>query len=157
MPGHVVMAIEGVLRNYRGQPIPEGIALYVALQNTHKIVLVADTLDAETVAHWLKVERLKEHTKVLVGGTRPRQIEALRAADSPVTLLVDADPHNVARALATGVTGLLFAAPKYLRPEHMPVPGEVRPWSEIADEMDRQAQMRADDPRLGELVEQLTD
>lgn len=161
MATYVAMCVEGVLARAgsapaQRQPIPEGVRLYEALRKIYKIVLLTSGSDS-TVEDWLSRQGIKGYT-VLAGKPRPEdypkfadlradQLMDLRAHGYALELFVDANPAAVARAIELGVTGLVFASPKYLRPEFRPdAETKVRAWDEIEAEIGRQNALRAREP-----------
>lgn len=138
------MLLEGVLRRDNGQLIPQGLMLYNALLPQR--VVLATELSPELVEHFLKTNKLTKHVKVIYEA--PFTVTAESIGYRP-ELYVDPSPVRCADAMARGITTLLFAAPKYQRPEWRPDRDRgQRPWHEILDELDRQAEASARDSRL---------
>lgn len=161
MAGYAVIAIENVLARVpdgdhlvRAMPITEGVTLYQALKQTHKIALVTNAASLEKVQHWLRVNGLAGYTIVVLERTprqgrslRGEQLECLRAQGYSVDLFIDADPAAVAEAVHMGVTSLCFVSPRYARPEFRPdATNEIRPWDAIAAEVDAQNELRVREP-----------
>lgn len=153
MASVAIIALEGVLRSELGQPVNEGLLLYHALKGTHKLLLVIDELSQDQTEHWLRVEGLRDHAEVIYpeagyDDIRQRQLQTLSARGMNVGLVVDCSPARVAGAVRAGYTGLVFASPKYLRPEFHPGGARgVRAWDAIAAELDTQAELKKNDPR----------
>lgn len=148
---NILLALEGVLRSTVGAPIHDGLRLYRTLCSEHKVTLALDGPMRE--AHqWLVVNGCDIHDDALddfvaIEGTdlRERQIGILRARAGSLDMLIDPSPERVARGMHLGLTSLLFAHPRYARPEFQPNSFTgPRPWSEIAEELDRQAGIASD-------------
>lgn len=141
---NVLMLLEGVLRRDNGQLIPAGLMLYNALLPQR--VVLATELAPELVDHFLKINKLTQHVKVIY--EVPFTVTAESMGYRP-ELYVDPSPERCAAAMAKGITTLLFAAPKYQRPEWRPDRDRSqRPWHEIVAELDKQADAAAGDSRL---------
>lgn len=146
----VLIACEGVLRDNVGTPIPEGISLYAMLCQGYRVTLCLDS-PLPQVEHWLRVNGLDRHdhvidTSVAYAGTdlRDRQIAVERTL-SRVDMLLDPSPERVASGMRHGIPSLLFAHPRYARPEFRPdLTRKVRPWEEIAAEIDAQKEIERD-------------
>lgn len=141
----VLMAVDGVLRQAGGGPLHDGFLLYQALSGDHLLILAVDgpTREAD---NWLRVHGLQLHSQVIGDEVsygdddlRARQIAVVRSKGR-LDLLVEPDPDRVAAAVRQGVTSLLFAHPRYSRPEFSPdaPKRKRRSWQSIKDELNRQ-------------------
>jgi hypothetical protein len=156
MAGTALIAMEGVLSTPHGQPIREGVALYHSLKTTYKLVLACDELAEHQAEHWLQLEGLRDHVKLMtaevaIGGNdvRYEQLRVLGGIQMRPTIVVDPSPARCATAVANGDTTLMFCQPSYARPEWRADDRQgVRAWSEIAEEMDQQAAKRSRDERV---------
>lgn len=157
MAGIICITVQGVLKQEIGEgPITQGIQIYHGLKHMLKIALITDE-SIERTQHWLKLNGLQEHAYLLPGldsdgddpvTRRTRQIGRLRANAEQADMLLDPDPEVVAEATRQGITGLLFAHPKYASPKFRPDYSYTpKPWDEIASEMTRQRLLRDNDPR----------
>lgn len=161
MATYVAFAVEGVLARAgespaARQPIPEGLRLFEALRKLYKIVLLTSGED-NVIEDWLRRQGIRGHT-ALAGPPRAEtydkfatlradQLMDLRSHGYALELFIDANPAAVARALELGITGLVFASPKYLRPEFRPdAQTRVRAWDEIEAEIGRQNALRTGEP-----------
>lgn len=150
---NIMIALDGVLRSENGQPIPEGIVLYRAF-NEHRVLLATDDT-REKAEYWLKVEGLHTHTLLVTSdvagrdaNVRAGQLRYVAGLGSRIQLLIDPSPTHCADAMRAGITSLLFAAPKYQRPEWRPDAAHgMRPWGEITNELEEQALQAAKDVR----------
>lgn len=167
MAGYAVIGIEGVLARVAdgalitSQPIPAGVTLYATLRRNYKIALLAYERNEAKIVHWLRSNHVTDYTTLLAGGPglpvdqRAAQIRELRLRGYALDLVIDASPAVVAKAMHAGVTSLLFASPKYARPEFRPdAPRGIREWADIEGEMDLQREFRAQEPaRTADLYE----
>lgn len=132
------VALEGVLKTEVGAPIPEGIKLYRILAEHYRVIIASD-LDPAVTEHWLRSNLIVGYGEIYDNrffyegqDLRARQLAIAKAAGR-VDLFIDADADRCAMALASGVTTILFASPKFVRTSR-----EIKPWSEITDEVERQ-------------------
>lgn len=161
MAGTVVVELEGVLCKGsppNGAPVWAGIQCYHALATQFRLVVDCDHDDITDIEHWLKVNGLTRHTLVL-------QREPEQAAQSPaelrlahlgewrahgfdIALWLTSSPVVAARMMEAGVTALVFAHPKFLRPEYRPdhEAAGPKPWDEIEDEVTKQMALREQSP-----------
>jgi hypothetical protein len=162
------ISIEGVLAHDRKDetsfaaqaPIMTGLRLLVAIQQMHKTALLTDETDTGPVEYFLRQNQIKGHAYLIArqpwqaalnhAELRAAQLEHLRGGlGMPVTLLLDADPSVIAQSMHKGVPGLLFAHPRFQRPEFRPDDERgVRAWDEITLEIESQRELKARDPRL---------
>jgi hypothetical protein len=68
---------------------------------------------------------------------RLRQLQVMRSLGA-VELFVDADVDRISKAYGSGVTSLMFAAPKFVRTKR-----QVKPWDELKTELENQKELRA--------------
>lgn len=137
MSGSVLLEMQGVLRSDNGKPVAEGITLYASLAAFHRIVLVGE--DADTDSRWLKLNGLDDHAQLLIGSMDVALRHARGQLALDIRLLVSPSPATVAAAMHLGVTSLLFAHPRFARPEFRnDVEREPREWDAIVAEMDAQ-------------------
>jgi len=163
MAGTAVLCLEGVLCKGsppNGAPITVGLEMYHALAARFRVVLDSDHEDLDQIEHWCQVNGLKRHPLVLPLDAAEAPLEPVdvrlahlaewRAQGFEVALYVTADPTVAAAAMRQGVTTLLFAHPRFARPEYRPDHEQqaVRPWDEIEDEITKQMALRETVPRI---------
>ena len=161
MPATAMVAIDGVLarpseRVVESVPIPTGLALYLALSDVYRMVLVSTDPDRDALLYFLRYQGISGYAELLAGPSlgeppvevvRGAQLTGLRSRGTSVELVVDAAPAVIAMAMHRGVTGLLFAHPKYAYAEFRPdAVGRVRPWDLIEAEMANQDRLRVGSP-----------
>lgn len=142
--GTVLIALEGVLRTEVGDPIPDGIKLYRVLCEHYRVVIVSDQ-NRELTEHWLKSNYIIGYADIYDSSyfyegqdLRQRQIAVARSKGR-IELFIDPDADRCAYALASGIPTMLFAYPKFVRTTR-----EVRPWEDLAAEVERQRQALLD-------------
>lgn len=155
----IVIVVEGVLKQNSGESvIPQGMRLYHSLKDHAKVALVSNSLNEEVVEHWLKVNGFTDHVHFIgasvtdpfeVGGTRKRQLSALREYNNVVEMVIEPDPEVAAILMEEGYTVAAFLHPRYSRPEFRPdYVAEVTPWESLVAEVERQAELKASDKRV---------
>jgi hypothetical protein len=140
----VAIAIDGVLRREIGyQPIPEGIALYQTLVHRWDVTLLGDRDNPEYAAeveHFLQVEQLRDHSRVVYGdtgwntvsGRRVQQVQHLRNSGLSLAFVIDADPWNSVHIFDLGVNVLHFMHAQYARPDWRPdFEHSVEAWDQL--------------------------
>lgn len=164
MAGTVVIELEGVLCKGappNGAPVWAGMQTYHALATQFRVVVDSDHDDITDIEHWLKVNGLSRHTLTLLrepedgllspAELRLAHLEEWRAHGFDISLWVTSSPVVAARLMEAGVTVLVFAHPKFLRPEYRPdhEASGPKPWDEIEDEVTKQLELReATAPRI---------
>lgn len=156
------MTVEGVLRKpVGGQPIREGLELYYGLVTRGKLILLTDELTHDELDHWLRIEGLREHSRVIwnsamygqgpgtAGIRRVCQLNEARRQGHAAELVVEPDPAVAAELIYNGYSTLLFTHANYAvpswRPDYQPSP---TPWSKLSAMIDDNALTRAEDKRL---------
>lgn len=154
-----VITLEGVMqKNVSYAPIPVGISLYHALAAIFNVVLVSDG-EEKLVSQWLDLEGLNKHGTIVYTSflldqktaqeRRLEQIKGLRARGFAVTVVVEPDPVVASYLLANGYSVLNFLHSEYALPQWRPdYERQQKPWSQIMEEVDRQAALRAIDERM---------
>lgn len=152
-----LVVVDGVLRDHTGRPIPEGVRLYAALTEGYRVVVAVE--DEAADEHWLTMHGLTGYQEMVSdsplskrgGSIRIGQVEHLLGRGQDVALVVDADPSNVAKVLARGITAALFSHPKFTRPEFRPDhDGGMRPWDDIVAEIETQRRLEVTRRPVGE-------
>ncbi len=162
MAGFAVIALEGVLAQddttlVTAEPIKDGLGLYVALRKYYRIALLTLETDRSRAEHWLRGNGLTDYTSLHLAddhthdhntaSLRRKQLRALRNQGYPIDLYFDSSPAAAAAGMHMGITSLLFASPKFARPEFRPdARTGVREWAVIEAEMHEQAALRGREP-----------
>jgi hypothetical protein len=163
-----LISVEGVLGEdsviHGFHPIVEGLRLVRAFKGGYEIMLSSVQADFDSVEFWLKVnglaaqysyEELRYRERRWMSLTDP-QVRAAhlhegRALGWDIGLCVTGDPEAALEATEMGVLALLFAHPSYhwstFRPDKKRLPRE---WQALEDEVTRQKELHATDPRLTE-------
>lgn len=158
----VAITVEGVLRKFTGgAPIQPGLDLYFGLATRAKLVLLTGEMTGEGLDIWLKTEGMHEHVKVIYsdvvlrdlsdGGERLAQLAAARQLSYDVEMVIEPDPLVSSRLLVAGYNVLTFSHSEYSVPAWRPDAAvKVRPWDELVEQVEREAYLRATDPRKEE-------
>ena len=162
MAGYTLIAVRGVLAEHddgenpaAARVVSSGRILYHSLKQVSKLLVVVDQPEADRVAWWLKAHGFRDHVGVLVN-PRPdapvegrSQVVADARQKGPLDLAVEGSAELAARTLHSGVVTLLVSVPEYTLSEFKPgADASGRPWSELLDELDTQAEMKASDTRF---------
>lgn len=163
-----LIAIEGVLGEssviHGFYPVVDGVKLAHALRSGYRLVFSSLQADAGAVEHWLHINGMTQphfYESLLVRDSRWTDLSDsmlraehaahLRRTGADLGLVVSGDPAAILMVSQVGVPALLFTNPSYrwgdYRPDHKRLP---RAWQEIDDEMVRQMELRAGDPRLSD-------
>jgi hypothetical protein len=160
----IAITVEGTLRKLvGGAPIQPGLDLYFGLATRAKLVLLTGEMDGQGLSTWLLTEGLHEHVKVFYsdvvladlseGGERLCQLASARQLGYDVELVIEPDPLVSARLLVAGYNVLTFSHAEYSVPAWRPdAIVKVRPWDELVSQVEREAYLRATDPRKEETV-----
>lgn len=159
----VAITVEGVLRKMiGGSAIKEGLDLYYGLATRAKIVLLTgERQEGNTLEHWLRSEGMKEHVKVFwsdvvlqaqsSGAERLAELAAAMTAGYAIEFVIEPDPATSKRLLIAGYNVLTFVHAQYSVPSWRPdATTQVRAWDELAEQVDREAYLRMNDPRKEE-------
>jgi hypothetical protein len=133
-----IVALEGVLKNEVGDPIPEGIKLFRVLAESYRIIISSD-MTFEQTDHWLRANLILGYGEVYDNSLffegqdlRSRHI-AVAKSKGKVELFIDADSDYCAEALSMGIPSMMFASPRFVRTTR-----KVKPWEDLKNEVDRQ-------------------
>lgn len=133
-----LIALEGVLKNEVGDPIPDGIKLYRVLIEHYRVVITSD-LSPELTEHWLRSNMIIGYGDIYDNryffegqDLRLRQLE-IAQSKGRVELFIDPDADYCAYALAKNITTIMFASPKFVRTTR-----KVKPWEDLKTEVERQ-------------------
>lgn len=148
----ILIFLDDVMRTPKGSPLYEGVALYHALKYSKKLsVLAKDRQDAE---RWLKTNNVGKIDEVIdyayisaVDNKDLALVEYCRS-QGKVELVITADVALAERLLEEGLHTILFLHPMYIRPEFRPDGRGRRSWDAITEELDRQQELYAEDPRV---------
>jgi rRNA-processing protein FCF1 len=150
----VVIFLDGVMRKHKDMSlIIEGSALYKTLNETNRVIIVAE--DREKADIWLKTNNLAkkiddifEHIDTVSDNIRLATIESLRSRGK-IDYVVTEDIDLARSLIEVGIPVLVFLNPRYTRPEFRPDAREgVKSWELITDELDRQQGLYVDDKRV---------
>jgi len=162
------ITVEGVLGEHSVlhgfYPVPEGVRLAHALGTGYRLVFGTCQADQNSVEHWLHINGMTQpafYDSLLVRETRwtdlsdsvlrAEQASHLRRMGNDLGLVVSSDPASILLVTEMGVPALLFTNPTYRWGEYRPDKKRLpRAWQDIDDEMIRQMELRAGDPRLRE-------
>jgi hypothetical protein len=154
-----VMTVEGVIqKNVSYAPIPLGIALYHSLTSMFNVVLVTDS-EPKELEYWLDLEGLNKHGTIIYSDfalgqktaqdRRLSQVSNLQQRGFAVNLVVEPDPIVASYLLANGYSVLNFLHSSYALPQWRPdYERQQKPWQEIVNEVNTQAQLKAIDERM---------
>jgi hypothetical protein len=154
-----VITLEGVLqKNVSYAPIPVGLSLYHSLTSVFNVVLVSDGEQKE-VSQWLDLEGLNKHGTVVYSDfildqkipqeRRLAQVKGLHTRGFAVTVVVEPDPIVASFLLANGYSVLNFLHSEYALPQWRPdYERQQKPWAQIVEEVNTQAELRAIDYRM---------
>ena len=132
------VALDGVLRTEVGDPIAEGVKLFRILTQHYRVIVASDQSPEQT-EHWLRSNLIVGYGDIYDDryffegqDLRARQL-AIAQAQGRVDLFIDPDADRCAYALSKGIPTILFASPKFVRRSR-----DVRPWKDLADEVENQ-------------------
>ena len=133
-----IIALEGVLKNEVGDPIPEGIKLFRILSEFYRVIISSD-MDTQKSEHWLRSHMVVGYGELYDSSMffegqdlRLRHLDIAKAKGK-LDLFVDADADYCAAALSIGITVLNFASPIFVRTVR-----NIRPWEDLQAEVTRQ-------------------
>lgn len=150
---NVLVFLDGVLKNSSGAPITQGVALFRSLQAQRRTLILCKNREKSEV--WLKENKIIKiddliSSEDLLIESDFRLVDHCRSK-GPVDVVVTADPSLASKLLEVGLTALLFASPRYIRPEFRPdATRGVKMWSDLQAEIDRQEDLYREDPRANE-------
>lgn len=164
-----LVCIEGVLGDYSTlhgfYPIPEGVRLAHALQSGYRLVLGTTRSDSDATEHWLLVNGITRpafYADLLWrqpgwGDLEDAVLRAefaavLRGNGADLALVVSSDPATILLVTEMGVPALLFTNPSYRWAEYRPDKKRLpKSWEKIDQEVIRQKELKANDPRLSDI------
>jgi hypothetical protein len=160
--------IEGVLGEHSVlsgfYPVPDGVKLAHALRSGYQLIFGTVGLDQDATEHWLMVNGITRpsfYSRLLVrdpewadlsdSALRAEQASYLRREGHDLGLVVSDDPHTILKVTEQGIPALLFTNPSYRWAEYRPDKKRLpRSWEQIDEEITRQRELKATDPRLHE-------
>lgn len=163
-----LISVEGVLGEHSQvhgfHPIVDGVRLARALRGEYRMMLSTTGVDTDSVDFWLRINGMVQpsfHDGLLCrepvwadltdAALLAQHAAQLRASGDNLGLVVSSDPEGLLEITAAGLPCLFFINPSYrwaaYRPDRKRLP---RPWQDIHDEVTRQAELKATDPRLTE-------
>lgn len=152
MKSSVAMVIEGVLlKPVSSSPIPQGLLLYRALVSVSSVVLVSNETSQAEMENWLLVNGITGYADLFCqpGIYRLAQINRLRSQGRALDLVIEPDLENIYDLHMAGYDCLHFLTTSYAIPSWRPdYQHSVRPWEELASEIEASARMKAADTRL---------
>jgi hypothetical protein len=144
------------MRKHKDQSvIMEGVSLYKSLNETNRVIVVAD--DRERASIWMKTNNLAKKiddiyqtVTTVDDDARLTTVESLRSRGK-VDYVLTEDPEFAKKLLENGISVLVFLNPRYTRPEFRP-DGRLgaKSWTDITDELDKQQGLYDEDRRLKE-------
>lgn len=161
--------VEGVLGEFSTlhgfYPIPDGVKLAHALRSGYRLVLGTTRTDPDSMEHWLLVNGITRphfYADLLWrqpgwGDLEDHILRAefagvLRSNGSDLGLVVSDDPATILLVTEMGIPALLFTNPSYRWAEYRPDKKRLpRAWAEIDQEVVRQKELKAKDPRLSDI------
>jgi hypothetical protein len=165
----VLISIEGVLGDHSTlhgfYPLPEGIKLAHTLRTGYQVTLATTRPDEASVEYWLRLNgmvspgfydglmfRKQEWSDLTDAELRAEQAAELRRAGADLGFVVSDDPATILLVTEQGIPALLFTNPSYRWAEYRPDKKRLpKPWEQIDEEVVRQKELRATDPRLSEM------
>lgn len=131
-------------------PDPEGMRLWNMFyqQNYGRLAVVVDEdVNISIFEHWLKVNGVKAALYEVLDTTNPQtkaeKVHKLAMLHGRSDWYIDNDPDTCAITLRLGIPTLFVANPYTVRPEWSGIK-RARPWTELVDEVNHQAEMRAE-------------
>jgi len=151
---HILVEIDGVLRDQNEQPIPTGIIL-VSTLIVHNQITFLSSMDRSKTEQWLDIHKIINYdnlvdSSVALAGEdlAKRQIDYARSLGG-VALFVTGNPYLWSYAFDQGLAAVMFGMPSYIRPEFRPdAPKKIRAWDEIEKSIEQQNTALAQDRRL---------
>jgi hypothetical protein len=166
-----LVTVEGVLGEHSPlhgfYPVVDGVRLARALKGGYQMVFSTIQADPSSVEFWLRINGMMKpsfYEELLYRETpwtdlsdddlQARHARHLRSNGTDVGLVVSSDPRTILTVTELGFPALLFVNPSYrwaeYRPDYKRLP---RAWQDIDDEVTRQVELRAADPRLNQMEE----
>lgn len=121
-----LVAVDGVLRDDRGNPLPDMKVLVVSLIANARVVFVAP--EDSDVEIFLRRERITGYASVEYGDFL--SILSEERSQGYVQAIMTPDTHVIRQAFKQGVTGMLVTASAFVNPMWRP---ERRSWGEIEE------------------------
>lgn len=151
---HILVELDGVLRDRNDQPIGTGILLVSTLIVYNQITFISSLNKAQT-EQWLNVHKIINYDDVIDSSSglateelAQRQINVARARGA-VDVFITGNPNLWVYAFDQGIPAVMFGMPSYLRPEFRPdAPKKIRAWGDIESAIEKQNEARAKDARL---------
>ena len=151
---HIVVELDGVLRDTKHGIIPTGLLMYSTLTAYNRMTILSEEDEAATM-YWLNSNKVVDVDNVIDNTIAledeelvPRQINMARARGN-IDLFITSNPAHWVYAFNLGISSVMFAMPAYLRPEFRPdAPRNRRSWDEIQKAIDKQNEARVKDIRL---------
>lgn len=151
---HILVELDGVLRDRNDQPIATGVLMVSTLIVYNQITFIS-TMSREQTEQWLFMHKIVNYddiidktTSLVTEELEQRQINVARASGA-VDLFITANPKLWVYSFEMGIPSVMFGVPSYLRPEFRPdAPKKIRAWSEIEEAVEKQNTARAQDVRL---------
>jgi hypothetical protein len=149
----VAVSLDGVLRKPLDAEAQDygGRLLFHGLRQFFRVVILGSE-DTERDEHFLMINGMGGYVKIEpvqpgdgegVGEQQRKQIQRLRAEGFHFEFVVIPDPDLAMDLLSGGVPVLLYVHPTYSEREHRHDAGGIRPWNELATEVESQLTARA--------------
>jgi hypothetical protein len=147
---NVLVFLDGVMRNSSGAPVPQGVALFRALQAQRRALILCGHKERTEI--WLRENKIVQIDDLVSANdlnidSDLRLVEHCRSK-GPIDLVVTADLELSKELIEQGLTTILFLSPKYFRPEFRPDGARgIKSWADLQAEVDRQDDLYREDPR----------
>jgi len=151
---HILVELDGVLRNKEDGIISTGVLTYSMLTAYNRMTILSSSTEEETL-RWLNTNKIVDVDNIVDSSVglegedlAERQINVARSQGA-IDLFITSNPSLWVYAFDQGVTSMMFGVPSYIRPEFRPdAPKKVRSWDSIQEAIDRQNEAKVKDLRL---------
>jgi hypothetical protein len=151
---HILVELNGVLRNTDDAPIPVGQIIVGTLSAYHKITVLS-AMDTPSTKLWFDSNKIVDIDDIIDSSAgltdevlTERQIKLARSRGA-VDLFITGDPSMWAYAFEMGIPAIMMGQPSYLRPEFRPdAPKKLRAWNDIEEAVRKENIQRTQDARL---------
>lgn len=150
----IAMFVDDVLRKgIGGGPIYQGLALFRMFNQDIRVILLCE--EKNRTNRWLlehnisKIDDLVDYTVPGIHANPDLDLVKYVRSQGKLDLVVTGNVELSKELLEQGIDTLLFLHPTYLRPEFRPDSRQgVKSWAAIEQELEKQANMIREDPRV---------